>query len=91
MLAGMDGDQIRRMREARKMTQAELATAIGVGPRTVTNWETGSTVPRNRIGRLEEFFGLDTNGTDDPIRTASEVALLAELMRRAGERNAATG
>lgn len=90
-LADMDGDEIRRLREARGLTQQQLAQTIGVGMRTVGNWERGETIPRNRLGMLRDFFGLDAAASDDPIRTASEVTLLAELMRRAAAREAATG
>jgi len=68
------------------MTQAELATVVGVGWRTVSNWENGHTIPKNRLGLLRQFFGLDQTDSPDPIRAASEVTLLAELMRRATER-----
>lgn len=91
MLAHMNGDEIRRLREARKMTQSELATAIGVGVRTVTNWETGATVPKNRLGMLRSFFGLDDAEAADPLRAASDLTLLSELVRRAVERQSATG
>lgn len=67
------------------MTQMDLATAIGVGPRTVSNWERGETIPRNRLGMLREFFGVTNGDTDDPLRAASTVALLSELLRRASE------
>lgn len=85
----MDGTEIRRLREARGLTQQQLATAIGVGQRTVGNWERGETVPQNRMGMLRAFFEVDGASTDDPIRSASDVVLLAELMRRAAEREAA--
>lgn len=64
------------------MTQQELATAIGVGQRTVSNWERGETIPRNRLGMLREFFGLN-EADEDPLRALPDVALLSELMRRA--------
>lgn len=91
MLTGVDGEDIKRLRESRGMTQNQLAAAIGVGPRTVTNWETGATVPKNRMGMLREFFGLDQAELADPIRAANDVTLLAELMRRAIDRQAAAG
>lgn len=86
----LDGDEIKRLREAKRMTQVELATAIGVGPRTISNWETGATVPKNRMGMLRSFFGVDLNG-EDPLRTASDVALAAEILRRAVDQAARAG
>lgn len=82
----MDGSEIRALRESRGLTQEQLAQALDVGPRTIGNWERGETVPRNRLGMLRAFFDLDDDGSDDPIRSASDVTLLAELLRRAAER-----
>lgn len=87
----MNGDEIRQQREARGMTQSQLATALGVGARTIGGWERGETVPKNRMGMLRRFFDLDRSESDDQIRGASDVILLAELLRRASEREARTG
>ena len=81
----MDGAQIRAAREARGWTQEQLATAVGVGHRTVGNWERGATVPKNRMGKLRELFG--DNGEANPLAGLSDVTLLAELMRRAADRD----
>jgi transcriptional regulator with XRE-family HTH domain len=87
----VNGEQIRQLREARGLTQQQLAAALGVGARTIGGWERDETVPKNRMGMLRQFFGLDSAESDDPIRGASDVTLLAELMRRAAAREAATG
>lgn len=81
----MKGDDIRRMREARGLTQAELAARLGVGQRTVGNWERGETVPRNRIGMLRAYFGLDDESAN-PLLSVSDIAMLTELLRRAAAR-----
>jgi transcriptional regulator with XRE-family HTH domain len=75
------------------MTQQQLAKLLSVGVRTIGNWESGATVPKNRLGMLREVFGDDVlDGTStDPIRDAPETVLLAELMRRAAARQAAVG
>ena len=39
------GNTIRQLREARKLTQAELAEKIGVSSKTVSKWETGKGLP----------------------------------------------
>jgi transcriptional regulator with XRE-family HTH domain len=82
----LTGKEIRRLREARGLTQEQLAQAVGVGMRTVGAWERGETVPLNRMGALEKFFGVAENGTDEPLRSATEVGLLTELLRRAVDR-----
>ncbi|MFE5073332.1 helix-turn-helix domain-containing protein [Streptomyces halstedii] len=38
----------RRLREARHLTEEQVATAVGVTPATVRAWETGRTSPRGR-------------------------------------------
>ncbi len=83
----MDGSEIKRRREAKGWTQQKLATVLRVGVRTVSGWERGESVPRSRMGMLEEVFGV-TPASDavDPLREASDLALLAELTRRAIDR-----
>ena len=39
------GTTVRKLREARHMTQAELAETIGVSSKTVSKWETGKGLP----------------------------------------------
>ena len=39
------GSTVRRLREARGMTQADLAEQIGVSSKTVSKWETGKGLP----------------------------------------------
>lgn len=88
----MNGEEIRRAREARGMTQEQLATAIGVGVRTIRGWELDETVPRNRMGMLEKFFGVNDSEGQTAVNRASDAALLTELLRRAIEReHRATG
>ncbi|KOU39021.1 sigma factor-like helix-turn-helix DNA-binding protein [Streptomyces sp. WM6378] len=40
----------RRLREAKDLTEAQVATAVGVTRATVRSWETGRTTPRGRKG-----------------------------------------
>ena len=89
--AAIAGREIRELRERRGLTQHQLADALGTSARTVGNWERGESVPRNRMGMLREFFGLDVDAAADPLRSASEVALLGELMRRAVGRQVGQG
>jgi transcriptional regulator with XRE-family HTH domain len=49
---------IRRARERRRMTQQQLADAVGVSLRSVSNWELGHHVPRNRTAVLEEVLAV---------------------------------
>ena len=49
------GATIRRLRESRNLTQAELAERIGVSSKTVSKWETGKGLPD--ISRLQPLAG----------------------------------
>ncbi|WP_034344022.1 helix-turn-helix transcriptional regulator [Deinococcus misasensis] len=44
-------DLIREAREAKLLTQKELAEAIGVAPETISTWERGANTPRKPILR----------------------------------------
>ena len=78
MAAGTElGTRIKRARERRHWRQIDLAKAIGVDVKTVGNWERGHTIPRNRIGAIEETLGVDISGTGpeaevytDPVERA---------------------
>lgn len=56
------GDRIRRAREQRGWTQAQLAAEVGVARETIGNWETGASSPRNAMGRLEAVLGTPLAG-----------------------------
>lgn len=70
----ISGEAIKEAREARRMTQQELADAVGVSLRTVGSWERGESIPRNRLGAVRE--ALDISSPEDDNR-----AMLARLLR----------
>ena len=43
------GNFVYRLREQKKMTQAELARMLGVTPAAVSKWENGSSKPRTEV------------------------------------------
>lgn len=50
---------IRQLREAKKWTQVELASKVGVAPSTVYNWERGKVEPRvGQLRSLADTFGV---------------------------------
>lgn len=54
------GTQLKRLREAADMTQADLADALRVRPETISKWENGHYPPNpTAIRRLATVFGLD--------------------------------
>lgn len=80
----MTGPEIKAARERARMTQQQLAARIGVGLRTVGNWERGETVPQNRMAALEALF-VDAPAT--PLQKFTDAQIIAELARRAAERD----
>lgn len=73
------GLRIKRAREARGWTQAQLAAQIGVDRKTVDNWENNRTVPLNRLGRLSAVLGIDFDGEDVPRDLFAAHDLLATV------------
>ncbi|WP_328895889.1 helix-turn-helix domain-containing protein [Streptomyces sp. NBC_00236] len=57
----------RRLREAKSLSEAQVAAAVGVTPATVRAWETGRTSPR---GRKREVYArlIGTGGTRSTSR-----------------------
>lgn len=47
-----DGAEVRRLRQALRLTQQELAVELGVRQQTVSEWETGLYQPRGASARL---------------------------------------
>ena len=62
---GITAEQIKSARESRRMTQQELADAVGVSPLTVGSWERGESVPRNRMSAVVEALGTEIPGDRD--------------------------
>lgn len=52
------GTVIARARQRRRMTQRELADALGVAASTVANWERGASYPLKLAGIVEEYLDI---------------------------------
>lgn len=61
------GARIRRARERAKLSQEELANAVGASVRAVGDWENDRRKPRNRLGAIEEVLGISLDGEPDDI------------------------
>ncbi|QDZ21257.1 multiprotein-bridging factor [Chloropicon primus] len=54
---------IQQARMAKKMTQAQLATAINEQPKIVQEYENGKAIPNNQIlGKIERALGVKLRG-----------------------------
>lgn len=66
------GTRIKRARERKRLSQQELADALGVSRSAVNAWETGRAYPRSAIGALEDVLGIDLSDADGRSATTSE-------------------
>lgn len=75
------GDRIRRLREQRRWSQQQLADALRVSTKTVSNWERGRNDPRNSLGAIEQLFGVDLSAEPavaEPVEAAVRASELHE-------------
>lgn len=70
------GMRIRRARERKRLSQEDLARAVGASARAVGDWENDRRKPRNRLGALEQVLGVRLDGT------AEAQPLIPEGLRR---------
>ncbi len=72
-------ENIRRVRRAKRLTQAELAGVLFVTPQTVSKWEKGQAVPDlANLFRLAEVFGMSFDellGRRDPSGAGAMIAV----------------
>lgn len=70
------GQNIKRLRKAKKMTQAQLGEVIGVGQFAVCQYEIGRTrVPFETGARIADALGVTLNelaGAEDPYKRGYE-------------------
>jgi transcriptional regulator with XRE-family HTH domain len=84
-------DEIRQRRNERGLSQEDLAEALQVSRRAITNWETGAAEPRGKsIRGLDRVLG-DATAPEVSLRDASLMQLLAEIATRFAEAERAPG
>ena len=72
------GEKLRMLRKEKSMTQAELAKRAGLGLKTITNYEKGSTYPQDRkvYAVLADILDTDPdylhNENDDFVARAQQ-------------------
>lgn len=86
----MINERIKQLRQARSMTQVELASGMGVSKQCVSNWENDYIQPSiEMLIKLAEFFKVSTDyllGRDDGLNvnvsglTEKEVAHIRMLV-----------
>ena len=86
----MINERIKQLRQARSMTQVELASGLGVSKQCVSNWENDYIQPSiEMLIKLADFFKVSTDyllGRDDGLNinvsglTEKEVAHIRMLV-----------
>lgn len=79
------GQRIRRERNLRRLTMAELAAAVGISERTLRSIETDERPDARTIDLVESYLGLDqpTPRTQSPpLDKATHEELVLEIYRR---------
>jgi transcriptional regulator with XRE-family HTH domain len=82
------GWRLRRARERARLTQRQLAEAVGVDRKTVGNWESGASSPRSSMGRLEAVLGehgfdLSEEAWPPPAGADAVIGMIQEVLASA--------
>ncbi len=93
----MLNDKIKTLREARKMSQTELAKEFNITKQTVSNWESGYINPSiTKLKQLAEFFNVSTdylldlesnNSIDITNLTDEEVGFVSQIVNDLKNKN----
>lgn len=63
---------IKRARERKRMSQADLAKALGVSRGAVNSWENDRSRPLSSLGALEEILDIDLTAAPQPVQAAPQ-------------------
>ena len=60
--------RIMKARQAKGMTQKELATKMSEKPQVVNQYESGAAIPNNQVlGKMERILGVKLRGAPGPV------------------------
>lgn len=67
-------DKLKQLRTERNLTQADIATAIGVAPATIGNYEQGTREPKNNEvwQKLANYFGISVDELMDKDNSSTK-------------------
>lgn len=73
----MIGDNIKRIRISRGITQAQLADRVGVSEKTVSSWEVNRTEPKSGLyGAISKALACDTSELVDGEKISPDDSLM---------------
>lgn len=75
------GQRITRLRDLRRWSQKDLAAALGVSVKTVSNWERDRNHPRNSMAALRELFGSAIDDAPDEVEDVDTDPVMAAIAR----------
>ena len=92
----MLNDRIKELRQAKRMTQVDLAKSLGLTKQCVSNWENDNVLPSvEMLSRLADFFGVSTDyllcrdegqtlnvGGLSPVEIAHVQEIVSDLKKR---------
>lgn len=86
-------NRIKDLREDADLKQSELAQAVGISQKTLSNYETGKTNPDSyAIIKLAEFFNVSTDyllGVEDRDTRSRRTANIKRMEKRLDDMQAA--
>jgi transcriptional regulator with XRE-family HTH domain len=80
------GNDIRKARERRRLSQEELAGLLEVSSKSIGRWERGETIPKSALGAIEQVLNLGDRPDEPGLSEASDAELLAEVALRLEQR-----
>ena len=92
----MLNERIKELRQAKRMTQVDLAKSLGLTKQCVSNWENDNVLPSvEMLSRLADFFGVSTDyllcrdeghtlnvGGLSPVESAHVQEIVSDLKKR---------
>lgn len=75
------GNRLRALREAKQLTQSDVAKAIGVKRTTVTRWEGGTSNPKNALEKLANFYNVSMEYINNGKTTISNETNEGRVLR----------
>jgi transcriptional regulator with XRE-family HTH domain len=82
------GQEIKAARQRAGWSRERFAELVGVHPKTVANWESGRTEPRDSEYRIKSALAAiarpaeEPTERDDLLRSVSSIELVGEIARR---------
>lgn len=84
------GENIRRLREEKWMTQDDLAKAINVSASIISHWESDRRIPRmGNVERMAQLFDvLKSDIIDGPVEQGRTLMMMYDRLSEEGKKKA---